>query len=235
MSIVGDPNAVDYVQRTRNFFNVGFDCGVMVILRGMGTASTLSAMDTAWKAGVTLIEVPINGGEGLAVLERSVAHADGRPVGAGTVLDPEMVRRVHDLGAAFTVAPDLDAAVVARAQDLGIAHLPGVSTPGEVARATRTGTRWLKAFPASVLTPAWITAMHGPFPTASFVATGGIDAGNAGQFLRAGARAVSLGSSIASMRPDDLLRCVSEIREALVLRSNATARPAPDQQKSRTI
>jgi len=39
--------------------------------------------------------------------------------------------------------------------------------------------------------------MHGPFPGARFVATGGVDVGNAGEFLAAGARAVSLGSALA--------------------------------------
>ncbi len=177
MSVFGDRDEVGPLERTREFFDGGLGCGVMVILRGLGTSLTLSAMDLAWEAGVTLIEIPVDGGEGLTVFKRAVAHANGRPVGAGAILDPEMVGRVHNLGAAFTVALDLDAAVVARAHDLRMAHLPGVSTPGEVVCATRNGTHWLKAFPASVLTPGWIPAMHGPFPAASFVATGGIDTG----------------------------------------------------------
>jgi 2-keto-3-deoxy-6-phosphogluconate aldolase len=38
--------------------------------------------------------------------------------------------------------------------------------------------------------------MRGPFPDVAFVATGGIDAGNAPAFLRAGASTVAVGSAI---------------------------------------
>ena len=60
------------------------------------------------------------------------------------------------------------------------------------------GHTWLKAFPASLLTPAWLTAMAGPFPEARFVCTGGIDSRNARAFLDAGARGVAVGSALES-------------------------------------
>jgi 2-dehydro-3-deoxyphosphogluconate aldolase/(4S)-4-hydroxy-2-oxoglutarate aldolase len=55
---------------------------------------------------------------------------------------------------------------------------------------------WLKAFPASVLGTAWIKAMHGPFPQVRFVTTGGMNAANAAEFLRAGTRVVAIGSAL---------------------------------------
>lgn len=202
-------------ERSDSFFEAGLAGGVMAILRGMDEASTFTAIDAAIAAGIGLIEIPISGEKGLAVFERAVAHFPDRPIGAGTILDPAMLRRVCDLGAAFTVAPDLNDDVVACALERGTPHLPGVATAGEVARAARSGTRWLKAFPASALSPSWITAMHGPFPGVPFVATGGVGMDNAVDFIRAGARAVSLGSSIVEMRPSELHACVRSIREAL--------------------
>ena len=38
--------------------------------------------------------------------------------------------------------------------------------------------------------------MAGPFPDARFVATGGMDAGNAAAFLDAGVRTVAVGSAL---------------------------------------
>ena len=46
--------------------------------------------------------------------------------------------------------------------------------------------------------------MHGPFPQATFVTTGGMNAANAGAFLHAGARVVAVGSALedSSQLPD---------------------------------
>jgi len=65
-----------------------------------------------------------------------------------------------------------------------------------VQAAMHLGLTWLKAFPASVLGTPWFRAMAGPFPDARFVATGGMDATNAGSFLEAGARVVAVGSAL---------------------------------------
>jgi 2-keto-3-deoxy-6-phosphogluconate aldolase len=71
-----------------------------------------------------------------------------------------------------------------------------VATPSEVQIALKEGLTWLKAFPASVLGTEWIKAMKGPFPAAKFVTTGGMHAGNAGEFLAAGAKVVAVGSAL---------------------------------------
>lgn len=75
--------------------------------------------------------------------------------------------------------------------------LPGVATASEVQAAMKDGLTWLKAFPAALLGPAWFTAMAGPFPGANFVATGGMDASNAGEFLDKGVQVVAVGSALA--------------------------------------
>ena len=62
--------------------------------------------------------------------------------------------------------------------------------------ALREGLTWLKAFPASLLGTGWFGAMRGPFPQATFVATGGMDATTAGPFFDAGVRVVAVGSAL---------------------------------------
>ena len=180
------------------FFDAHLAARVMVILRGTG-ARTVELCQRAWAAGVELVEVPVQNVGDLAALRAAVAAgADrGRLVGAGTVVDVELVDVVARAGAAFTVAPGLDPAIVAASLTRGLPHLPGVATPTEVHTAQRLGLPWQKAFPACVLGPAWVRALRGPFPDVRFVATGGIDVGNAQDFLDAGCRAVSLGSSFA--------------------------------------
>jgi 2-dehydro-3-deoxyphosphogluconate aldolase/(4S)-4-hydroxy-2-oxoglutarate aldolase len=52
----------------------------------------------------------------------------------------------------------------------------------------------VKVFPAEVLGPEFIRAVHGPLPQIPLVPTGGITADNAGEFIRAGAAVVCVGS-----------------------------------------
>ncbi|HEU4598806.1 MAG TPA: bifunctional 4-hydroxy-2-oxoglutarate aldolase/2-dehydro-3-deoxy-phosphogluconate aldolase, partial [Solirubrobacterales bacterium] len=78
----------------------------------------------------------------------------------------------------------------------GLLSMPGVATASEVQLAMKAGLTWLKAFPASVLGTGWLSAMRGPFPRAQFVTTGGMSAANAGEYLRAGARVVAVGTAL---------------------------------------
>jgi 2-dehydro-3-deoxyphosphogluconate aldolase/(4S)-4-hydroxy-2-oxoglutarate aldolase len=120
------------------------------------------------------------------------------------------VNEAKSAGAVFTVAPGLDVEVASASIQAGLAHLPGVATPSEVQNVIRLGLSWMKAFPAAQLSTGWIQALRAPFPSASFVATGGIDADNAAAFLSAGARVVAVGSALADPRQ---LKLISELLE----------------------
>ncbi|MGK5676795.1 bifunctional 4-hydroxy-2-oxoglutarate aldolase/2-dehydro-3-deoxy-phosphogluconate aldolase [Micromonospora sp. URMC 106] len=180
---------------------------VMVILRDLPADETLRLAQRAWDLGIEVVEVPVRTPEALTALREAVAagRERGRPVGAGTVFGVEQVVRAAEAGAAFTVAPGLDLAVADAAAERGLPHLPGVATPSEAQRARDHGLRWLKAFPAVSLGPAWFRAVAGPLPELRFVATGGLDAGNAGEFLAAGVRVVAVGSALADPRQVDRL------------------------------
>jgi len=179
---------------------------MMVILRGHPSAQALALAESAWEAGLPLVEVPLQGDTEAASLEALVSSGArrSRTTGAGTVTTVELVERAAKIGARFTVAPGWDAGVLARSLALDLPHLPGVATGTEVPNAMSHGLRWLKGFPASTLGSAWFSAMRGPFPEASIVATGGITLANAAEFLDAGAAAVSVGSLFASMSPQQL-------------------------------
>ena len=114
-----------------------------------------------------------------------------------------LLRRVVALaGAAFTVAPGFDAQVMAASEAAGLPHLPGVATPSDVQGVLKAGGHWVKAFPATALGTEWFRAMRGPFPDVRIVATGGMDAHNAREYLDAGARMVAVGSALAD--PDQI-------------------------------
>lgn len=171
---------------------------LMAILRGMGAERSLSVATTAWDLGIDVVELPIQTPDDLEALRivAAAAREKGKTVGAGTVVSVEHVEQAVDAGAEFTVSPGFDFEVVSSSAAAGLPPMPGVATASEVQRALKAGLTWLKAFPAALLGATWIKAMHGPFPLAKFVATGGMHAANAEEFLRQGARVVAVGSAL---------------------------------------
>ncbi|MFF5180099.1 bifunctional 4-hydroxy-2-oxoglutarate aldolase/2-dehydro-3-deoxy-phosphogluconate aldolase [Micromonospora sp. NPDC000316] len=183
---------------TADFDHIFGGARVMAILRGLPVAETVRLAERAWDLGIDVVEVPVATPDAVPALRAAVdaGRERGRIVGAGTVLDVDQVAAAADAGAAFTVAPGLDLAIADAAAARGLPHLPGVATPTEAQQALRHGLTWLKAFPAISLGPAWFKAMAGPLPQLRFVATGGLDAGNAADFLKAGVRVTAVGSAL---------------------------------------
>ena len=173
-------------------------CRLMAILRGRTPQRTVELAQRAWDVGMDWVEVPIESNGSTEALAAAIeaGRARDRTVGAGTVTSLERVRQAAEAGAVFTVAPGLDSDVVRASFETGLPHLPGVATPSDIQAAKRIGLRWLKAFPAAALSDAWFRAMRGPFPEVRFVATGGLDAGNAQLFLDAGADVIAVGSAL---------------------------------------
>lgn len=171
---------------------------LMAILRGMGPERSLAVATTAWDLGIDVVEIPVQTPADVEALRlvSEAARERGRIVGAGTVVTLAHVRHAVQAGAAFTVSPGLDTEIVRASAEAGLPPMPGVATATEVQLALREGLTWLKAFPASLLGTGWFGAMRGPFPQATFVATGGMDATTAGPFFDAGVRVIAVGSAL---------------------------------------
>jgi Entner-Doudoroff aldolase len=184
------------------------------ILRGFEPERSRDHAEESWAAGMDLVEVPVQGEPGWASLQAVAEAANGRLFGAGTVLTVEDARRALDLGASVIIAPGVDAAVIDVTVAAGAIPMPGVLTPTDVGTAVRHGVRTVKLFPASVVGPGWIRALRGPFPRVGVVAVGGVDLGNAAEYLRAGALGVGFGGSVTDLlRSADPAAVVEELHE----------------------
>jgi 2-dehydro-3-deoxyphosphogluconate aldolase/(4S)-4-hydroxy-2-oxoglutarate aldolase len=123
-------------------------------------------------------------------------------VGAGTVLSVGDAEEAVDAGARFLVSPVVDAAVIRRAAELGVASLPGAHTPTELLAAHQAGAPLLKLFPAPAGGPAWLRSVLAPLPFLRVVPTNGVDLDNAAEWLAAGAWALGFVASLFA--PEDL-------------------------------
>lgn len=181
---------------------------VMAIWRGLPADETVALSERVWNAAIDLVEVPIGqpGQEVSLAAAVKAAEPRGHAVGAGTVVSVAHVERAAAAGAAYTIAPGLNPAVVEASHEAGLPHLPGVATASEVALARDLGCRWVKVFPASSLGPDWFKAMSGPFPDVRFVATGGVGPDEVDTYVKAGASVIGMGSALAD--PANLAKLV---------------------------
>ncbi|GAA4926032.1 bifunctional 4-hydroxy-2-oxoglutarate aldolase/2-dehydro-3-deoxy-phosphogluconate aldolase [Nesterenkonia rhizosphaerae] len=155
----------------------------------------------------------------------AVAHA-GTDIllGAGTVITVEQVDQAAAAGASYIVSPGTSRAVVQRAQEHGLAVLPGAVTATEIQAALELGVETVKFFPAGTSGgPAAIKALSAPFGGVSFVPTGGVNLTNLEDYLSIPAVRAAGGSW---MVPQDKIRAgqFSDIRELAAEAAAAVAR-----------
>lgn len=179
--------------------------GARIALTGVVPLATIAdarAADTIADGlvagGLPVLEVTLRNDYALAAIERIAARGDIE-VGVGTVLSTAQLRRSLDAGARFVVSPGLDEEVVEAARDAGAPMLPGVMTPSDVQRGMRLGLDRLKLFPAAVAGGLDLLGALAPvFPSVRFMPSGGVHAGNLGQYLAHPAVFAASGSWIAS-------------------------------------
>lgn len=134
--------------------------------------------------GIRMLEITLRTPQALAAIEAIAQAVPEAVVGAGTARRPEDVRDAANAGARFVVSPGYTSAVGQACRAAGLALLPGVATGSEIMAAQADGWKVLKFFPATAAGGApLLKAWHGPFHDVQFCPTGGINTGNAAEFL----------------------------------------------------
>jgi 2-dehydro-3-deoxyphosphogalactonate aldolase len=171
---------------------------LVAILRGVKPDETEGIVDVLIENGITAIEIPLNSPDPFNSIAIAVKKAPaGILIGAGTVLTPEDVERLNDVGGRLMVSPNVDPEVIASAWDRGMVTMPGVFTATEALLAARSGSSALKFFPAGVLGASGITAIRAVLPASLMIsAVGGISDQNFGEYTKAGIHAFGLGTSL---------------------------------------
>ncbi|MBP1596729.1 MAG: 2-dehydro-3-deoxyphosphogluconate aldolase/4-hydroxy-2-oxoglutarate aldolase [Acidobacteria bacterium] len=142
--------------------------------------------ETLLGAGLDVMEITFRTAAAAAAIHRLSAQYPDLLLGAGTILEPDQLRRAVEAGARFAVAPGLNECVVAAAQEMGIAMVPGVMTPSEIEKAMSLECFTLKFFPAEQAGGvAMLKAFEGPYGHTGikFIPTGGIHPANMRSYL----------------------------------------------------
>jgi 2-dehydro-3-deoxyphosphogluconate aldolase/(4S)-4-hydroxy-2-oxoglutarate aldolase len=119
-------------------------------------------------------------------------------LGAGTIMDPETATTYINDGADYIVGPTFNRETALTCNRRKVLYIPGCQTPTEISEAERLGADIIKLFPASVATPRFIKAVHGPMPHTRLMPSGGVKYDRVGiaEWIEAGAVALNMGSDL---------------------------------------
>jgi 2-dehydro-3-deoxyphosphogluconate aldolase/(4S)-4-hydroxy-2-oxoglutarate aldolase len=175
--------------------------GVVAVIRLADPAGLRAVADALAAGGVRALEVTMTvPGAVELIAELAGAMPPEFAVGAGTVLDAETARRVIEAGARYVVSPVFRSDVIATAHRLGAAAMPGCFTPTEILSAWEAGADIVKVFPATALGPGFFNDIRAPLPQVRMMPTGGVTRENAGDWIRAGAVAIGVGTALVDRR-----------------------------------
>ena len=169
-------------------------CPVIAILRRLAPPAVLPLARALLAGGVRVIELTVDSTEALPLISALRDQLPELTVGAGTVLDGAAAGRAVSAGAEFLVSPHTDHELLGFARDAGVPLIPGAATASEAVAAWKGGASAVKLFPAAVLGLPTLDALRDPLPHIPFIAVGGIDSTNAGDFIAHGCTAVGVGS-----------------------------------------
>jgi len=171
---------------------------IIAILRGITPDEAVPITEALLEAGIDRIEVPLNSPDPFTSIKRMVdAFGQTAVIGAGTVLSPDDVQRLHRIGAGMVVSPDCNPRVIVATKQLGLQSYPGVMTPTECFTALRNGADGLKLFPGSLIGPDGLKAIKAVLPEGTETyAVGGAGPVNFADWFAAGVDGFGIGSAL---------------------------------------
>ena len=179
--------------------------GLIPVLRARNAAQAHAIVKAMIAGGVTVVEVTMTVPGALDVLrELKKEYGAKLLLGSGTVTTGDEAEATIEAGAEFVVSPSFHPDVVERTKRLGKLSIPGALTPTEVVTAWRAGADYVKIFPCSAMGGAsYLKSLLAPFPHLKLIPTGGVTLQTAESFLRAGARALGVGSDLVNLAAVD--------------------------------
>jgi len=173
------------------------DGGAVAVIRMADAQKLMRVIEAIRDGGLSAIEVTMTTPNALKVIEEvSLTMAGDVLIGVGSVLDAPTARRAVEAGARYVVSPIFKSEIIDMAHVHDVPAIPGTFTPTEMQLAYEAGADLIKVFPADVVGMAFIKGIKAPLPHLPLMPTGGVTPTNAGEWIRAGASAVGVGSAL---------------------------------------
>jgi 2-dehydro-3-deoxyphosphogluconate aldolase/(4S)-4-hydroxy-2-oxoglutarate aldolase len=194
------------------------EIGIVPVVRAATVEDATRAVEAICAGGIPILEITMTVPNALSVIRHVVReHGSAALIGAGTVITGEQADQCIRAGAEFLVSPGLSTHVLAVAQACAKLAIPGALTPTELMHAQDHGAKLIKIFPCGNVGGAkYLRSLRAPFPHASLIPTGGVNAANAADYVAAGAFALGVGGDLvnaATLRAGNLAKITQAARE----------------------
>jgi 2-dehydro-3-deoxyphosphogluconate aldolase / (4S)-4-hydroxy-2-oxoglutarate aldolase len=179
--------------------------GLIPVLRAKSVAQGRALVDAMIAGGVTVVEVTMTV-PGAVDLLKELKKQFGAELllGSGTVTTADQAQATIDAGAEFVVSPSLHPDVIRVTKTNNKISCPGALTPTEAITAWDAGADYVKIFPCSAVGGAsYLKSLLAPFPHLKIIPTGGVTLQTAESFIKAGARALGVGSDLVNLAAID--------------------------------
>ncbi len=173
------------------------DCGAIAVIRLAEPNKLIKVAQSIYEGGVIGIEITMTVPDAINVIKKAAAELGNyMNIGVGTVLDAVTAQKAIDAGAKYVVSPVFKKEIIYTAHKNNIPIIPGAFTPTEAQIAFEAGADIIKIFPADIVGMAFFKGVLAPMPYLKLMPTGGVSLTNAGEWLKAGACAVGVGSAL---------------------------------------
>lgn len=171
--------------------------GVVAVIRMKDAAKLIKVAEAIYKGGINGIEITMTVPGAIKIIEEaSKTIGKEMNVGVGSVLNAEVAQSAINAGATYVVSPIFKKEIIEAAHRNNVPAFPGAFTPTEIQIAYEAGADIVKVFPADVVGMAFFKGILAPMPHLKLMPTGGVTLTNAGDWLKAGACAVGIGSAL---------------------------------------
>ncbi|MGC4032789.1 MAG: bifunctional 4-hydroxy-2-oxoglutarate aldolase/2-dehydro-3-deoxy-phosphogluconate aldolase [Tepidisphaeraceae bacterium] len=173
--------------------------GVVAVIRAPSIDILPDLTEALVAGGVVSIEVTLSTPKAIQGIELLADKlGDKAVIGVGTVIDAGTAADAIRAGAQFVVSPITDKSIIDTVIRQGKVMIPGAFTPTEIVNAWTMGGDVIKVFPSTALGPQFFKDILAPLPQLKLTPTGGVDAKNVGQWIKAGAVCVGAGSALVT-------------------------------------
>jgi 2-dehydro-3-deoxyphosphogluconate aldolase / (4S)-4-hydroxy-2-oxoglutarate aldolase len=180
--------------------------GLIPVLRAKSIAQGRAVVEAMVAGGVTVVEVTMTVPGAINLLNelRNEYSPKDLLLGSGTVTTADQAQATIDAGAEFVVSPSLHPEVIRVTKANRKISCPGALTPTEAITAWNAGADYVKIFPCSAVGGAsYLRSLLAPFPELKLIPTGGVTLQTAESFIKAGARALGVGSDLVNLAAID--------------------------------
>jgi 2-dehydro-3-deoxyphosphogluconate aldolase/(4S)-4-hydroxy-2-oxoglutarate aldolase len=169
----------------------------VAVLRVKEAEKLAKVIEAIYAGGISVAEITMTVPNAIQLIEQMNNILDKNIIiGVGSVLNNKTAEAAIKAGAKFVVSPILKMEIIDISHKYNIPAMPGCFTPTEIQSAFEYGADIIKVFPADAVGIEFFKAILAPMPHLKLMPTGGVSLTNAGEWLKAGACAVGIGSAL---------------------------------------